>query len=277
MSLLASLLARWSGPGRTPIDPEAFTDRFADRLRIRLPAAEIEILAPLSLSITFDGDRGQLFLDNLFRRACAAADDLERADIVERHLAALVESKTGAGAGAEDIVPVLKSDARSLGLPGSDHEDQPRHRIEPLVAGLSIVYAVDSADTITFVAESWFAERGIPAEGLRRQAVDNLRGKLPRLDVQRGGGLNMVMAGGHYESSLLLFDDFWAGEAARLRGDPVIAVPARDVLLFADAAHSRALVELQQQAQAVHADAAYALTPRLFRRSVDGHLALFDP
>lgn len=83
MSLLASLLARWSGPGRTPIDPEAFTDRFADRLRIRLPVAEIEILAPLSLSITCDGDRGQLFLDNLFRRACAAADDLERADIVE--------------------------------------------------------------------------------------------------------------------------------------------------------------------------------------------------
>ncbi|MBS3960084.1 MAG: DUF1444 family protein [Xanthomonadaceae bacterium] len=276
MSLLASLLARWSGPGRTPIDPDAFTDRFADRLRIRLPAAGIEILAPLSLSITYDGDRGQLFLDNLFRRACAAADDLERADIVERHLAALVESKAGAGAGAEDIVPVLKSDARSLGLPESDHEDQPRHRIEPLVAGLSIVYAVDSADTITFVPESWFAERGIPAEGLRRQAVDNLRGKLPRLDVQRGGGLNMVMAGGHYESSLLLFDDFWVGEAARLRGDPVIAVPARDVLLFADTAHARALVELQQQAQAVHADAAYALTPRLFRRSVDGHLALFD-
>lgn len=275
MSLLSALFSRWFGASRPPIDREAFTQRFADRLRMRLPDAEIEILAPLSLSITRDGGRGQVLLGNVFRAACAAEDELERAEIVERHLAVMAGADAADAAGPDDIVPLLKPGLGFDNLPAPAEGVPVRPRVEPFAADLSIVYAVDLADTVSFVGESWFAARGIPAEGLRQRAVDNLRGKLPGLDVQRGGGLNMVLAGGHYESSLLLFDDFWARESTRLRGDPVIAIPARDVLLFADAAHARAVDELRRQAEAVHADAAYALTPRCFRRHADGRIEPF--
>lgn len=70
MSLLASLLARWSGPGRTPIDPEAFTDRFADRLRIRLPVAHPRALVELQQQAqAVHADAAYALTPRLFRRS----------------------------------------------------------------------------------------------------------------------------------------------------------------------------------------------------------------
>lgn len=276
MSLLASLVSRWFGPPRPVLDPEAFTQMFADRLRDRLPVAGIEVLAPLALAIERGDDRAQLFLDNLFRLACEAADDLERAEVIDRYLASMADASAIDAAGIDDIVPVLKPAGWFDALPCLQDGGRPRHWIEPLAADVSIVYAIDTVDHLGFVTEPWFVERGIPRDGLRRRAADNLRAKIPRLSVQRGRGVNLVIAGGTHEASILLFDDFWAREVPRLRGDPVIAIPARDVLVFGDGSDARVLAELRRHARDIHADAAYALSPNLFRRAADGTITLFE-
>ena len=101
-------------------------------------------------------------------------------------------------------------------------------------------------------------------EELRPLAVRNLRGLLPGIEVHRGDLINMVTADGNYEASLLLFADLWEREREKLRGEPVAAVPARDLLLFADSANADAVSQLKQLAAKMRAEATYALTDRLF-------------
>lgn len=265
------------GPPRAALDAEAFTAELAERLRAALPGAEVQVSAPLSLAVAGLHGIQQVFLDNVYRHAASAGDDAGREAVVAEWIASASTANASDDATLDDVVPVLKSPEWFEALPPlADGLPRP-HRSETLNAHLAIVYAVDTPHNVAYVGESWFVERNIDAAGLRRRAVDNLRGKLPGLEVQRGGGLNMVVAGGHYEASILLFDEFWAREVARLRGDPVVAIPARDVLVFADSEDPKAIADLRQHAVDIHADAAYALSPVLFRRRPDGRIEPFDP
>lgn len=263
-------------PRRTPaLNPDAFTEAIAERLRQAVPGTSVTVTTRLSLAV--DGLAGvqQVFLDNVYRFASNTADPDERESIIGAWLASVTGAAASDGASPEDIVPMIKAPGWFAALPRRDDGATPDHWVEVLNDHLSIVYAVDTPHNVSYVESSWFDGRGVEREGLRRRAVDNLRAKLPGLEVQRGGGLNLVVAGGYYEASVLLFDDFWEREAPRLRGEAVVAVPARDVLIFCNGDDARAVEDLRRHAQAIHADAAYALSPQLFLRRRDGRVLSF--
>lgn len=258
---------------RSPaLDPDAFTDGMAERLRAAMPGRTVSVTSRLVLSI--DGAEGlqQIFLENAHRAAASATDEAEREAVIAAWLASATGAPASEAAGIDDVVPMLKAPGWFGAQPACDEVG----RCEAINAHLAIVYAIDTPHSVAYVGESWFVERGIGIEGLRRRAVDNLRARLPGLDVQRGGGLNIVVAGGYYEASVLLFDEFWAREVGRLRGDPAIAIPARDVLVFADSTNPKAVTELRRHARDIHADAAYALSPLIFRRRADGRVEPLD-
>lgn len=262
------------------LDPDAFTDGMAERLRAAMPGHTVSVSSRLALSVDGAGGLQQVFLENAHRSAASAADEAEREAVIAAWLASAAGVPASEAAGIDDVVPMLKAPgwfgAQSACDDGGRSEHHDEHRSEAINAHLAIVYAIDTPHSVAYVGESWFVERGIGIEGLRRRAVDNLRARLPGLQVQRGGGLNIVVAGGCYEASVLLFDEFWAREAPRLRGDPAIAIPARDVLLFADSTNPKAIAELRRHARDIHADAAYALSPLIFRRRADGCVEPFD-
>ncbi|HAI58742.1 MAG TPA: hypothetical protein DCM32_02535 [Xanthomonadaceae bacterium] len=276
MGLSDLLRAVFLGPPKPTVDPMAFSAAMAERLRAACPGAAVQVEAPLALLMVADGVDRPLYLDSIYRRVAAATDDAGREADIAAWIAAAISPAPGDIASIDDLVPVLTSPDGEPGPWGGEVGIGHEGRGEPLNPYLRVIYAVDTPHGLTGVGAAWFAARGIDASGLRRCAVDNLRAKLPRLDVQRGGGLNAVIAGGHHESALLLFDEFWAREIPRLRGEPIIAVPARDVLLFCDGANAKAVAELRRQASSIHADAAHALTPVIFRRHADGRLEPFD-
>ena len=276
MGWLSSLLSAVSTRTDARLDPDVFTSSMAERFRQAIPAADVEIVTRLTLTINGADGQHQVFLDNIYAGIANEPDPMQQGAAVESWLASMLSIASSDGGAAEDVVPVLKSEDWFKSLPSRSDGTRPAHRTEALNRHLTLIYAVDTPQQVSFVEASWFEERDIAADGLRRRAVDNLRGKLPGLEVQRGGGLNMVVAGGYYESSVLLFDDFWAREVGRLRGDPVIAVPARDVLVFADGHDVRAVASLREHAVGIHADAAYALSPHLFFRRPDGRIEPYD-
>src|SRR5581483_10723060 len=57
----------------------------------------------------------------------------------------------------------------------------------------------------------------------------------------RNDGIHDVVAGGLFESSLLLVDSFWSQENFELRGSPVVFIPARHVLLVVGSEDAAAL------------------------------------
>ena len=135
---------------------------------------------------------------------------------------------------------------------------------EQLNEELFVIYAINSPQSIRYVDADEIAGFGLPLDELRALALRNLRGFVPGIAVERGPLVSMVTAGGDFEASLVLFSDLWEREGERMRGNPVFAVPARDLLLFTDSADKQGVGRLKMLAADMSNEATYPLTAALF-------------
>lgn len=275
MGLFSAIRALFGGgSGRAPaLAPVAFTEEMARRVRIAAPDVEVLVPGELQLELASDTDSGgKVYLDNAYRMYCGLPP-AEREEMMERFVRSFADATRGFEPTRDAIIPIVKDRAwlgeveASVRAQGGESQEKV---FEPLNDDLAVVYAIDTPNNIAYLSPDMLDALGVDRGELRALAVRNLRGLLPGIEVQRGEKLGMVVADGNYEASLLLFDDLWAREGERLRGPTVAAVPARDLLLFADGADADAVAQLQALATKMHAEATYALTDRLFVRDNDG-------
>lgn len=271
MGLFSAVRALFRG-GRgegTGLAPAAFSEDMARRVRAAAPDAQVRVAGELELEIASGPDGGgRIYLENAYRmyRGLAPA---EREEMIERFVRSFADATRGFEPTREAIIPIVKDrawlDEIEASVRAQGGESQAKV-FEPLNDHLAVVYAIDTPHNIAYLSPGMLETLGVERAELRALAVRNLRGLLPGIEVQRGEKLGMVVADGNYEASLLLFDDLWAREGERLRGAMVAAVPARDLLLFADGADADAVAQLQDLATRMRAEATYALTDRLFVR-----------
>jgi len=76
----------------------------------------------------------------------------------------------------------------------------------------------------------------------------------------------MILADGNYESSLLLADKLWDGQASLVEGEIVAAVPARDVLMFTGSGSPDGLRRLRQGVDATYKQASHQISKTLLVR-----------
>ncbi len=274
MGLFSAIRALFGGgPGQAPaLAPDAFTEEMARRVRVAAPDVEVRVPGELQLELASGTDSsGRVYLDNAYRMYCGLPPD-EREEMMERFVRSFADATRGFEPTRDAIIPIVKDRAwldevaASVRAQGGESQEKV---FEPLNDELAVVYAIDTPNNIAYLSPDMLDALGVDRGELRALAVRNLRGLLPGIEVQRGEKLGMVVADGNYEASLLLFDDLWAREGERLRGPTVAAVPARDLLLFADGADAEAVAQLQALATKMHAEATYALTDRLFLRDND--------
>lgn len=250
------------------LSPQDFTAEMERRLRLANPGAAVERVGDLELTLRSKGaEDNRLFLDNAYR-TYQAEDENGRDESIERYVRAFLSASLGLTYGADAIVPIIKDkywlrDIRES-MANSGVEDIQEQVYEELNSELIVLYAADTPDNISYVSPEELAKLAIDRSKLRSHSVRNLRGLIPGLNVNRGGAISMVTAGGNYEASLLLFADLWERERERLRGEPVIAVPARDLLLFADSADADAIERLQLMASKACEESTYAVSDKLF-------------
>lgn len=120
----------------------------------------------------------------------------------------------------DDILPVIAIDHGRRG-PDVAH---------PFIAGLAVTYVVADAPEQPLGWADLAAAR-IDERALRRHARDNLDAEIASVRLHGSEPAFMVSFHG-IESSLLLSDAFWDDLPVDLPGDPVVAVPARDVLVI---------------------------------------------
>jgi uncharacterized protein YtpQ (UPF0354 family) len=265
---LSSLRALFGGkPVDPPMDPTAFTEEVARRVRASVPAIDVKVVGELELAIDMTEDGGnRAFLHNAYQMYQGESPK-HRDDLIDRFVRSFAEAAKGLERSPEAIIPVVKDRAWLAEIEASMRQmgkEGQAKVYEDLNDALVVVYAIDTPSNIAYLSPEELERLGVERDALRALAVRNLRGLLPGIEVQRGEKLNMVTADGNYEASLLLFSDLWAREREKLRGEPVAAVPARDLLLFADSADAEAVAQLRQLAAKMRAEAAYALTDRLF-------------
>lgn len=265
---LSSLRSLFGGkPVDPPMDPAAFAEEVARRVRAAVPEIDVKVVGELELAIDMTDEGGnRAFLHNAYQMYQGESPK-RRDDLIDRFVASFAEAAKGLERSPEAIIPVVKDRAWLVEIEASMRQmgGQGQDKVyEHLNDDLVVVYAIDTPSNIAYLNPEELARLGVERDALRALAVRNLRGLLPGIEVQRGEKLNMITADGNYEASLLLFSDLWEREREKLRGEPVAAVPARDLLLFADSADADAVAQLRQLAAKMREEAAYSLTDRLF-------------
>lgn len=265
--LLSRLLSRVGFPRKPArmLEPESFAREIIAALRRAMPDHRIEVLDPLTLRITSaGGHQATVYLHNAYQNYRRAPADKDR--IIRQHVATHAELQQEATElDPQSIVPSIKTRAWVESIRGGiSAGDDPALVAEPLNDALSVVYAEDTPNSLRYFPQSELRDAGLEHAQLRHLALANLRRKLPEIDSQRGPLLTMLIAGGNFESSLLLLDELWEKQARQVSGEVVIAVPSRDVLIHADSARPEAIERLRELAQQALQDNSYPITDRLF-------------
>lgn len=268
-TIVAALLLLLFSSAAAQLSPEEFTSEFIDNLQQMNATIGIEEVEPLQFVVTTEGGgEHKAFLDNAYD--LYLQDEAALQDIMNQYAAALLESVTREDSEllAENIVPVIKDAAWLAEITRvtaeQGQESGPNLFTRPVVEGLIVVYAEDTPSNIRYVGQTDIEGAGVDLDELAALAIDNLVQRLPQIETHGGDGLYMVTAGGIYEPSLLLIDDMWNADNFEVRGEIVVSVPARDVLLVSGADDAENLARVAAFAEEIHAESPYRLTTNLY-------------
>lgn len=265
------------------LDWRAFIELFAARARERGYPADIhwgEDLARSSITVsTADGGKYAAYLDTAWQEYQNAPEALDA--IITARLNAMGQIVVGITMNAGQIYPNLKpaewlEAARQI---QHDNGTPPGGLLsQPLAGELHLVYVIDTGDAFRTLQRSDLAELGIADEdALQQTALANLRqysaGRAENHDY--GSGIHRLVLDGFLDASLILILPQLTGIGDHPDGI-LLAVPARDALLYCDAGDSAAIRVLQELAQELHGAAPYPISARLYHLQ-DGELSEYAP
>jgi uncharacterized protein YtpQ (UPF0354 family) len=273
-AIAALILALCVGAAQAKtLTPGEFTAAFTAVLRAELPTATIVAKGDLELVIKdADGKKtATAFLHNAYQEYTSApSNDVQ--NVIRKYVTALVEQQQSKPAKLDRarIVPVIKdrqwlADTQQT-LKARGAGPLPAYIFEPLNDELLVFYAEDTPNNIRYLTPKSLEEAGVAQADLRALSIANLKKLLPKIELRSGPLVSMVVAGGNYEASLLLLDDVWSKGPvpAKVDGDVVVAIPARDLLMVTGSRNRAGVERLRQLATKLVHDASYRLTPVLF-------------
>jgi uncharacterized protein YtpQ (UPF0354 family) len=275
-ALVLALAALACGP--QPLAPAEFRGEIEKAFAMGHPELTLEAQSDLQLQVldAAGKEKMTLFLDNAYKEYLQSPERFQ--EIVTRYVASLPEASELAAVDRAQIVPVIKDDAwiaESIAAVKERGGKGPAGYVtEPYNAQLTILYAEDRPKQIRYLTPANLQELGLTAAELRPLAVENLRRLLPEIELHRSPTVTMITAGGSYEASLLLLDEVWSGKIVPVEGDPVVAIPTRDLLLLTGTKTPGGVARLREIASKSVADSSYRLTDTLFVRR-DGRFVEF--
>jgi uncharacterized protein YtpQ (UPF0354 family) len=255
-----------------PQDPagRAFTEKVAAALAAQMPNEKFEVVEDFRIRRDRPGGVKAFISTHIFypdyRQDPASLDR-----IVELIAGAMTDKAPTGARVLRQIVPVIKDrgwlkDVRQSLKEGVDllYEDYNDE--------LVVVYAIDTKHRTRYLMSN---EDVGDRKSLRARAVDNLSRLLPDVEVNGGGGVWMVRAGGDYEASLLLFEKMWRSDKIKVDGDIVVAVPANNTLIITGSNNQAAVAKLRKLAAELVTEARYSITSALFIYR-DGRFVTYD-
>jgi uncharacterized protein YtpQ (UPF0354 family) len=216
------------------LSPRAFTEEIANAVRMAVPSAKVWIERELEVEITYSN--GQNVLAELTTSYNAYRNEPERLKgIIDLHIQRLKTDEYAKGQIKLDhskIVPVVKNrkwleDAERRIKAAGVKQTQ---LVDDFVDDLVVAYAEDTDKIFRYIARHEYKGRW---ENLRALALDNLKRVAPKTQIQgMSKDVAVVSAGDDYTSSLLVVSGLWSSpERFKVKGDVVVAIPSREVIL----------------------------------------------
>lgn len=139
------------------------------------------------------------------------------------------------------------------------------------VADLILFYAFDQPSCFTMVAQRDLARLSLDKQRLHSIAIANLRRMLPQPELhQIALGVFMLTCGGNFEATTLLLDEVWCQVSAMVPGNLVVAVPARDLVIFTGAENQDGLAFMRRKVSHILETGDHTLTRCFLVRSETG-------
>ncbi len=242
---------------------------FAEAMRKSSPGLRVDVIGDLELKVTnAEGRDSTPFLYNAYD--AYLQEPAAKADLIHRFAAAALETATAGHSGVDRsrIVPVIKdrpwlAEIRQAMLHRGATK-LPEAVYDDFTPDLVIAYAEDSPRNMRYLTPKNLEDTGIDRKELRALACENLKRLLPKIERHGANGLYMLTAGGNYEASLLLLDSIWSGGQMDVRGDIVVAIPTRDLLLVTGSQNPEGIKKVKEMANEASIKGPYRLTPKLF-------------
>jgi uncharacterized protein YtpQ (UPF0354 family) len=243
------------------LPPRAFAEEFAKAFRSAAPSATIELAGDLEIIVRRSG--GTIRTVNLANFYTIYSREPERLkDLIQTQVALLV-SPPRTTLDPSRIIPVVKDRAwlreyqEKVRAAGGRQEQL----VEDLNSELVISYAEDTPNAMHHLTTDEYS--GDRRE-LRAFAIKNLMRVLPEIEMRvLNEYVSIISAGEDYTPSLLLLDHLWTGGQIKVKGEIVVAVPARDVILVTGS-RSGKMTNFRAFAADLYAKGPYSLSDRLF-------------
>ena len=265
------------------LSPASFTELFVACLRQIRPELKIEVIEDLELKFSKPRDDRkphQAFLDNAF--TVYQKDPEARDEIIDQFIAGQLETLDKSATddiNPKRIIPVIKDrqwlEDISISLKTNAEFPIPLH--DEYNSELQVIYAEDSEHNIRYLNGDNLDQLPCERNELLAYSTENLKDLLGNgIEVMGGDGIFMVTAGGNYETSLLLIHDLWtANGPMEVKGQHVVAIPTRDLLLVSGTDDLEGIARIREIAGEMIQENAYTLTPVLFAWN-DGRFEVFE-
>lgn len=239
--------ARWRKRLASPdLSSLQFTDLIAEEIRRVVPDVKVTLLRPLELKVkNYMGAEVKMGLHNAWQ-GCHDNPSLRESEarrIVDSLKGHLTGRRKPPKPSARTLVPLIKSSSYMAQIK-QQTGGQMTPLAERLAGDLWVIYAMDMPDRVAIVSQKQGLAMGLDPVSRRALALKNLRRVLKPAKRHGKGPIFLITAGGMYESSMLLLDEFWPAQAQAVQGDVVAAVPNRDVLLFTGSKSKRGMANI---------------------------------
>ncbi|MBO9565818.1 MAG: DUF1444 family protein [Niastella sp.] len=267
LTLLPLLLILSCNSRPSVMPKEEFAKVYIDTLSKRYPTFKFELNSDLSITAMRDSIGFKHFIDNIYVTYEAEPDSIQ--SIFRRYLASTADlfKFENKGINTVDIIPVIK--------PGNYLEEVNAQTINaekpaPLVSEkynneLLITYVQDTENSMRYLTDEDLKKLNITKDSLKAIAIRNLDRVLPNAKIHGGDGVYMVTAGGNYEASLILPSVLWTKENFAVKGDFVMAVPSRDLLLITGSNDKAGIAKLKEFVAKSYKTGNYTISDHLFK------------
>lgn len=262
-----------------PITEETVRREVISRLALDPQISSVSEREDGGLDIRAAGGGGSTsFLDNLLREL-RTADRSEREEILTRFIDVMLRS----AASEDPIVPerlmlsvydggyleaLLERNRREppAGIPAELAVPATR----TISAGLLAFLILDSPSHVRTVNGADMRNSGLDDDRAWSIAMGNLRSHAAGLTFDDIDGMHVAVLDGYYENAMLLLPEIWPGIARLIGGTPVVATPARGLLIVVRGEDSAMVDDLAAVATRLAGERRQPISDRLYRWTGSG-------
>lgn len=159
------------------------------------------------------------------------------------------------------VVPIIRSQRDIDALPADARQGLAKR---PLSDELYVILAEDTGTAIRYLTNEQVSKLGWLAQEEKVNALINLVSLLPRFEIRDSGGMFMILAGGNYEASMLLATPLWKTLLSKLKGEPVVGIPNRDLFFVTGSQDKENLAELRKTVNDAYTTGNFPISRELF-------------